>query len=261
MTILDQIIADKIKEVAHRKSLFPTSYWEASPLFDRNTTSLANKLRNQNIGILAEHKRRSPSKQNINSSLTVTDVAEGYEKAGASGMSVLTDGKYFGGSLEDLVQARSVTHFPLLRKEFIIHEYQLIEAKAHGADVILLIAAVLTTQEIKQLSTCAKSLGLEVLLEVHNEAELKKSLMPTLDLLGVNNRNLKTFEVSLETSKNLADKIPNDFVKVSESGISKVEAIQELIHYGYKGFLIGEQFMKSENPGESAQVFIKQLES
>ncbi|MFZ9074360.1 MAG: indole-3-glycerol phosphate synthase TrpC [Flavobacteriaceae bacterium] len=261
MTILDQIIADKIKEVAHRKSLFPTSYWEASPLFDRNTTSLANKLRNQNIGILAEHKRRSPSKQNINSSLTVTDVAEGYEKAGASGMSVLTDGKYFGGSLEDLVQARSVTHFPLLRKEFIIHEYQLIEAKAHGADVILLIAAVLTTQEIKQLSTCAKSLGLEVLLEVHNEAELKKSLMPTLDLLGVNNRNLKTFEVSLETSKNLADKIPNDFVKVSESGISKVESIQELAHHGYQGFLIGEQFMKSENPGESAQVFIKQLES
>ena len=261
MTILDQIIADKIKEVAHRKSLFPTSYWEASPLFDRSTTSLANKLRNQTMGIIAEHKRRSPSKQNINSSLTVSDVAQGYEKAGASGMSVLTDGKYFGGSLEDLVQARSVTHFPLLRKEFIIDEYQLIEAKAHGADVILLIAALLTTQEIKQLSTCAKSLGLEVLLEVHNEAELKKSLMPTLDLLGVNNRNLKTFEVSLETSKNLADKIPNDFVKVSESGISKVQSIQELVHHGYQGFLIGEQFMKSENPGETAQAFIKQLES
>jgi len=137
----------------------------------------------------------------------------------------------------------------------------LIEAKAHGTDVILLIAAVLTTQEIKQLSTCAKSLGLEVLLEVHNEAELKKSLMPTLDLLGVNNRNLKTFEVSLETSKNLADKIPNDFVKVSESGISKVQSIQELVHHGYQGFLIGEQFMKSENPGETAQAFIKQLES
>jgi len=259
MSILDQIVADKIKEVAHRKSIFPTNYWEASPLFDRSGFSLATKLRSQTAGIIAEHKRRSPSKQNINQSLSVTEVAQGYEKAGASGMSVLTDGKYFGGSLEDLVQARSVTHFPLLRKEFIIDEYQLIEAKAHGADVVLLIAAVLSTQEIKQLSTTAKSLGLEVLLEVHNESELKKSLMPTLDLLGVNNRNLKTFEVSLETSKNLADKIPNDFVKVSESGISKVEAIQELIHYGYQGFLIGEQFMKSDDPGEAAKIFIKHL--
>ena len=261
MSILDQIIADKKKEVTLRKTLFPTSYWEASPLFERSTNSLTKRLRNSQSGIIAEHKRRSPSKENINSALNVTDVAEGYENAGVCGMSVLTDGKYFGGALEDLNLARAASKLPLLRKEFIIDEYQLIEAKAHGADIILLIAAVLTRKEIQQLSTQAKALGLEVLLEVHNTEELEKSIMPSLDLLGVNNRNLKTFEVSLETSKDLADRIPAEFVKVSESGISQVNAIQDLKNYGYQGFLVGERFMKTTNPGEAAQNFIQQLEA
>lgn len=261
MSILDQIITDKKKEVAHRKMLFPTSYWEASPLFEKSTYSLAERLCNSKSGIIAEHKRRSPSKANINSALNVTDVAEGYENAGVCGMSVLTDGKYFGGALEDLNLARAVSKLPLLRKEFIIDEYQLIEAKAHGADVVLLIAAVLTRDEIHQLSTQAKALGLEVLLEVHNAEELEKSIMPSLDLLGVNNRNLKTFEVSLETSKQLAEYIPSDFVKVSESGISQVNAIQDLKAYGYQGFLVGESFMKTTNPGEAAKNFIQNLEA
>lgn len=260
MSILDRIIADKKKEVNQRKSLFPTAYWEASPLFDRQRNSLSTRLRESKSGLIAEHKRRSPSKQNINSKLTVSEVASDYQTAGACGMSVLTDGKYFGGSLDDLNLARAVTQFPLLRKEFIIDEYQLIEAKAHGADLILLIAAVLTKTEIQQLSTAAQQLNLEVLLEVHNQEELEKSLMPSLDLLGVNNRNLKTFEVSLETSRNLASKIPDEFVKVSESGISEVAAIQELKTYGYQGFLVGENFMKTTHPGAAAKEFITQLE-
>ena len=260
MNILDKIVVDKRKEVTLKKGLIPVRQLENSVLFERETVSLANALRNSPTGIIAEYKRRSPSKAVINHDLTVFDVAKGYEEAGVCGMSVLTDGKYFGGSLDDLLLARSVCKLPLLRKEFIIDEYQLLEAKAHGADVILLIAAILTRAEIQQFSEFAKSLQLDVLLEVHNEAELQKSIMPSLDMIGVNNRNLKTFEVSLETSKALSELIPNDFVKVSESGISSVEAIQELKPYGYQGFLIGENFMKTNNAGKSAKEFIKKLE-
>ena len=259
MNILDKIVIDKRKEVDLRKSLIPTSQLEQSVLFDREAISLANKLKNSTSGIIAEHKRRSPSKSIINNSLNVQDVALGYENAGVCGMSVLTDGKYFGGSLDDLLTARASCNLPLLRKEFIIDEYQILEAKAYGANVILLIAAILTREEIKQFSEFAKSLNLDVLLEVHNEEELHKSVMPSLDMLGVNNRNLKTFEVSLETSKSLSNIIPDDFVKVSESGISSVEAIKALQPYGYKGFLIGENFMKTDNPGASATEFIKSL--
>jgi indole-3-glycerol phosphate synthase len=259
MNILDRIVFDKRKEVSLRKSLIPVKQLEQSVLFDRPENSLANALRNSTSGIIAEHKRRSPSKSEINQDLNVQDIATGYENAGVCGMSVLTDAKYFGGSLDDLLLARASTKFPLLRKEFIIDEYQLLEAKAYGADVILLIAAILTREEIKSLSEFAKSLQLNVLLEVHDEEELQKSIMPSLDMLGVNNRNLKTFEVSLNTSKSLSDLIPNDFVKVSESGISSIEAIKDLKDYGYQGFLIGENFMKTSNPGESAKDFINQL--
>ena len=259
MNILDQIIIDKRREVILKKSIIPISQLENSVLFERKTISLSNNLRNSKSGIIAEHKRRSPSKPNINNSFTVEEVVKGYENAGVCGISVLTDGKYFGGSLDDLLLARASVNIPLLRKEFIVDEYQILEAKAYGADLILLIAAVLTREEIKHLSEFAKALNLEVLLEVHNLEELKKSIMPNLDMIGVNNRNLKTFEVSLEFSKQLAAKIPNDFVKVSESGISSIEAIQELKPYGYKGFLIGETFMKTDNAGLAASEFIKNL--
>ena len=261
MDILERIVKDKRKEVNLRKQLIPVSQLEQSVLFERETISLAKNLRNSKSGIIAEHKRRSPSKSVINQSLNVQDVAIGYENAGVCGMSVLTDGKYFGGSLDDLLTARSSCNLPLLRKEFIIDEYQILEAKAYGADVILLIAAILTKDEIKLFSELAKSLNLDVLLEVHNEEELHKSIMPSIDMLGVNNRNLKTFEVSLETSKTLSQHIPNDFVKISESGISNIEAIKTLQPFGYQGFLIGENFMKTDNPGESAIKFIKALES
>lgn len=261
MNILDKIVFDKRNEVTLRKSLIPMSQLEQSVLFNKETFSLANRLRNSKTGIIAEHKRRSPSKSVINQSLNVQDVAKGYDNANVCGMSVLTDNKYFGGSLDDLLLARASCNLPLLRKEFIIDEYQIIEAKSYGADVILLIAAILSREEIKQFSELAKSLQLDVLLEVHNEEELHKSIMPSLDMLGVNNRNLKTFEVSLETSKALSKTIPDDFVKVSESGISSVNAIKELQPYGYKGFLIGENFMKTDNPGASASEFINKLEN
>jgi indole-3-glycerol phosphate synthase len=259
MNILDKITLDKRKEVELRKSLIPVSQLEQSVLFERQTVSLANNLRNSTSGIIAEHKRRSPSKSVINNNLNVQDVAKGYEDAGVCGMSVLTDGKYFGGSLDDLLTARASCNLPLLRKEFIIDEYQMLEAKAYGADVILLIAAILTRNEIKQFSEFAQRLHLDVLLEVHNEEELQKSIMPSLDMLGVNNRNLKTFEVSLDISKSLSSQIPDEFVKVSESGISNIEAIKELQPFGYQGFLIGENFMKTDNPGASATEFIKGL--
>lgn len=260
MTILDRIIIDKRKEVELRQSLISATDLEHYPLFGRDTISVSERIQHSASGIIAEHKRRSPSKAVINQGLNVQDVAKGYEEAGVCGMSVLTDSKYFGGSLDDLIVARASNQLPILRKDFTISDYQIIEAKAHGADIILLIAAVLTKEEIKQYSELAQSLGLEVLLEVHNEEELHKSIMPSINLFGVNNRNLKTFEVSLETSKFLSTLIPDEFIKVSESGISNVAAIKELKTYGYQGFLIGENFMKTDNPGESATQFINQLE-
>jgi len=259
MNILDKIIIDKQREVVLKKSIIPVSQLESSVFFERKTISLSQKLKTSSTGIIAEHKRRSPSKSVINHSFTVEEVVKGYEHAGACGISVLTDGKYFGGSLDDLLLARASVNIPLLRKEFIVDEYQILEAKAFGADLILLIAAVLTREEIKSLSQFAKKLGLEVLLEVHNQEELEKSIMPTLDMIGVNNRNLKTFEVSLDFSKQLAPQIPDDFVKVSESGISSIEAISELRPYGYSGFLIGENFMKTDNAGKAAKDFINKL--
>ena len=259
MNILDKIIADKRLEVELKKSIIPVSQLENSVLFNSRTNSLSKLLKHSTSGIIAEHKRKSPSKQTINSSFTVEEVVKGYQNAGVCGISVLTDMKYFGGSLDDLLLARASVTIPLLRKEFIIDEYQLLEAKANGADVILLIAAVLTRQEIKHLSEFAQSLGLEVLLEVHNEEELYKAIMPSLNMIGVNNRNLKTFEVNLNYSKELANFIPKEFVKVSESGISNVSDIKELQPYGYQGFLIGENFMKTENVGLTASKFIKQL--
>ena len=258
-SILDRIVTDKHTEVALRKQLIPIKQLEHSVLFEHQSPSLSTRLINSTSGLITEHKRRSPSKDCINQNLNVQDVAKGYETAGACGMSVLTDMKYFGGSLEDLLNSRASCEIPLLRKEFIIDTYQIIEAKAYGADVILLIAAILSRDEIQAFSRLAQSLGMEVLLEIHNEDELQKSIMPSLNMIGVNNRNLKTFEVSLETSKTLSGLIPDEFVKISESGIRTVEDIKSLQPYGYKGFLIGESFMKTENPGAAAADFINLL--
>jgi len=258
MNILDKIVVDKRREVDAKQSLFPIEFLQKSPLFLRKPASLSKRIKSGS-GIISEFKRRSPSKQVINHTSSVIDVVMGYEKAGVSGISVLGDTKYFGGGLDDLIQTRNAVDIPILRKEFIIDPYQLYEAKAYGADAILLIAAILSKREINDFSKLAHQLNLEVLLEIHNEEELKKSDLSFVDMVGVNNRNLKTFEVSLDTSKTLSKLIPENKIKISESGISTVEAIKELKQYGFQGFLIGENFMKTDNPGNAAIKFLRKL--
>ena len=256
MTILEKINAYKRLEVASKKGVFPISLLEQSFYFQKEKISLAKAIKNSSTGIIAEHKRKSPSKSVINDKILLPEVVKGYELAGASGISILTDTQFFGGSLDDLLLARKTVSLPILRKEFIVEEY---EAKASGADAILLIAASLSKQEIRDFSILAKQLQLDVLVEIHNEAELEKSVHATVDIIGVNNRNLKTFEVSIENSIRLSEKIPSEFVKISESGINSVENVKELKKYGFEGFLIGEHFMKTENPGNALKDFISKL--
>lgn len=260
MNILDQIVADKKDEVASRKSLYPVKLLEQSTFFGGKPVSLKKYIRREDkVGIIAEFKRKSPSKGLINGKASVERTSIGYMQAGASGLSILTDTKYFGGKNEDLTTSRSFNFCPILRKDFIIDEYQIIESKSIGADVILLIAACLQPEELKNLGAFAHSLGLEVLLEVHNEEELNRSLNEHIDLLGVNNRNLQTFETTIETSKALVSKIPNDFVKVSESGISDPMVVVDLLDHGFEGFLIGESFMRKGSPEKACSDFIKQV--
>lgn len=247
MNILETITDYKRGEVARRKKEWPVARLEKERFFNRETYSLKKfLLSDRKTGIIAEYKRKSPSKGIINNRDSVEAVTRAYFSYGASGISVLTDHEFFGGSLDDLVAARD-NSLPLLRKDFMLDEYQLIEAKAFGADVILLIAACLSPHEVKSLSAAAKNLGLEVLLELHDETELGH-LCDTVDLVGVNNRNLKTFAVNLEHSVALAGQIDDKFIKVAESGINDVKNIHYLKQFGFRGFLIGEYFMKQENP-------------
>lgn len=259
MNILDQIILDKRREVELKKKVLPVSQLEKSELFGQEKISLSQNLIKSETGLILEHKRRSPSKSTIQNGKTVEEVVKGYQTSGACAVSVLTDAKYFGGSVDDLLLARAVLDIPILRKDFTIDEYQIIEAKSIGANAILLIASVLDKKEIDKFSLLAKSLGMEVLLEVHNLQELQNSMTEHVDMIGVNNRNLKTFEVSIQISKELSKEIPNDFVKISESGISNPETVDELKKFGYKGFLIGENFMKTDNPGLSAREFLSKI--
>lgn len=261
MTILDKIIERKKTEVAQAKAEVTLEALYSYPLFTRTCYSLRESVLDPNrTGIIAEYKRASPSKGIINAKATVQEVVTGYQNAGASAISVLTDTDFFRGSLADLSQAREVLQIPLLRKEFIIDTYQIAEAKAYGADIILLIAACLTPSEVQAFSQYAKSLGLHVLLEVHNEEELLSNIFDSVDAIGVNNRNLKDFVVSLDHSYDLVHKIPNQFIKVSESGISDPTTINELKKAGFHAFLIGENFMKTANPAQSIQDFVTKIE-
>jgi len=260
MNILDQIIEHKKKEVAERKELYPVKFLEQSIYFGTEPVSLKKYIqREDKSGIIAEIKRKSPSKGVINPHVSVERTSIGYMQAGASALSVLTDKQFFGGSNDDLTIARKYNFCPILRKDFTIDEYQIVEAKSIGADAILLIAAVLDSSRLKSLATFAHTFGLEVLLEVHNEEELKKSLDAGADLMGVNNRDLKTFQLSIEVSKRLASMIPNGVVKVSESGIESVDAILDLKTYGYEGFLMGQNFMQHSRPEAAAKDFIDDL--
>ena len=258
MNILEKIIEHKRVEVARRIKDWPVSVLEQERFFNRQTLSLKKfLLDSRKTGIIAEYKRKSPSKGIINNRDSVEAVTKAYNGYGASGLSILTDYEFFGGSLDDLVAARD-NQLPLLRKDFMIEEYQLIEAKAFGADVILLIAACLSPLQVQTLSATAKGLGLEVLLELHDETELDH-ICDTVDLVGVNNRNLKNFEVNLEHSVRLAQQIDEKFIKIAESGINDVKNIQYLKQYGFQGFLIGEHFMKQESPMMAFKEFSYQL--
>jgi indole-3-glycerol phosphate synthase len=258
MNILETIIEHKKIEVAERKKVIPQQVLMETQQFNKKCFSLIESLtREGSTGIIAEFKRKSPSKGFINEHANVVEVTRGYTQAGAACLSVLTDTNFFGGSIADLVDAR-VNNIPILRKDFIIDEYQIAEAKAMGADVILLIAACLTPSEVQSLAKYAMAIGLEVLLELHDEIELSHICDETI-LVGINNRNLKDFKVDIDASLRMAKLISNDKIKIAESGISDVSMIHTFKNAGFKGFLIGEMFMKEANPALAFDNFVQNL--
>lgn len=260
MDILQKITAYKKEEVAKMRSEVSLEKLVKSPQFKRTPISLMKTLLDSNsTGIIAEFKRQSPSKGIINDTADIAQVTQEYLSAGVAAQSILTDNHFFGGTVLDLIKAREVNKAaPILRKDFIVDAFQIIEAKAIGADVILLIAACLTKQQVKDFGNLATDLGLEVLYEVHSLEELEKIELEN-KIIGINNRNLKTFKVDLENSISLANQIPSTCIKVSESGISDPKIVMGLKEYGFKGFLIGEHFMKTDNPGQACKKFINQL--
>jgi len=247
MNILDIIVHQKIKQVAERKVKNPLSVLEKSKYYQRETFSLSDFITaDDRSGVIAEFKRKSPSKPEINLDADVQLITSGYDKAKASGLSVLTDEEFFGGGSEYLTQAREVNDIPVLRKDFIIDTYQIHEAKAIGADAILLIAEILTKEQVSELSKVANDLGLEVLMELHDASQVDK-ISDNVNVVGVNNRNLKTFKTNIQSSLDIIEILP-DICKISESGIHSVDQMLELYAAGYNGFLIGERFMASEDP-------------
>jgi len=260
MNILDKIIEHKKMEVAAAKAAVTLRQLQQSGNFNRPVFSLKKFLLDETkTGIIAEFKRQSPSKGMINDKVTVEEVTAAYTRHGASALSVLTDQQFFGGSTEDVLRAR-VHNIPILRKDFIIDAYQIAEARAMGADVILLIAACLTPQQVKELAAYANSLQLEVLLELHAEEELAHVCDETA-IVGINNRDLKTFSVDINRSIALSKRIPADKIKIAESGINNIETIRIFKNEGYHGFLIGENFMKQPDPAVAFAEFVKQLKN
>lgn len=256
--ILMEIIESKRITLREQKKAVPPQLLEDGAMEERKMFSMRQALANSSAGIIAEFKRKSPSKGWINRDATPEEVTMAYEANGASALSILTDTPYFGGDLKDLRNARSGVNIPILRKDFIIDEYQLYQAKIVGADAVLLIAAALEKEECCQLAGKAHELGLEVLLEIHSEKELEY-VDSSIDMVGVNNRNLGTFVTDVENSFRLASMLPKEILLVSESGISSPETVKRLREASFRGFLIGENFMKTENPGEALGTFIKQL--
>jgi indole-3-glycerol phosphate synthase len=259
MKILDNIISDKKIEIETLSKVVSISDLEKQKDFTKQSKSLKESIKKSKSGIICEFKRKSPSNEKINYKSNISEVINGYEKAGAVGVSILTNKKYFDGSLSDINEVKNSIDIPILRKEFIISEYQIVESKSIGADAILLIASILDKEEIKNYSSLAKSLGLEVLLEIHSIDELNKISNTDVDIIGVNNRNLDTLDINIENSIEMFENIPSEFIKISESGISKVSDIIELKNCGFDGFLIGESFMKTEDPGLSLSKFIRKV--
>lgn len=259
MNIIEKIIEVKRKLLSIKRSQFPIDYLEKSRYFNRETFSLSRKISKKSIlGIIAEFKRKSPSKGLLNKyNLPVEKVIIGYKKAGVIGISILTDFSYFKGKEQDVLKARRIIQLPLLFKDIIIDEYQVILAKAIGADVILLIAEVLSKKKIRTLIQTAKSVGLEVLMELHSEREIYK-INEEILMIGVNNRDLRSFAIKIDSSVELSKRIPN-VIKISESGISNSNQITFLNKKGFNGFLIGENFMRTEDPGKLCEQLIKKI--
>lgn len=258
MTILDKIIVRKRLEIARHQEAVSLDKLKAIELPDRQPVSFRQALLASDTGIIAEFKRKSPSKGWIHPGARPECVVPAYERDGAAAASILTDGPFFGGALGDLRCARSLVSLPLLRKDFIIDEYQLYQARALGADVVLLIAAALTPALVARFARKAHELGLEVLLEVHTEEELG-CLCPEIDVVGINNRNLKTFVTDVETSFCLGEKLPAGTVCISESGLSSAGTVKQLQAAGFRGFLMGENFMKEPDPGRALSDFVDRL--
>lgn len=259
MTILDKIITNKKNEVAQLEQTVPLQDLYAYEHYKRTPISISRQLNMPGAtGIISEFKRMSPSKGIINSDADPVEVTSGYEKAGASAVSILTDQDFFGGSNQDILRCRPNLNIPVLRKEFIISTYQIHEAKALGADLILLIAACLTHAEVKEYATLANNLGLEVLLELHDEEEIDH-VCDDVQLVGINNRSLKTFQVDIARSLKMAESLPSDKIKVAESGIDDPSQVKLFRENGYKGFLIGENFMKTNNPAGALKTFIENI--
>lgn len=262
MNILEEIVAQKAKEVAQNKALKPIKLLEKSLFFDTDVVSMTAYLRRSDkAGIIAEIKRSSPSSGRFKGHIDVEKLSIGYMQAGATALSVLTDQRYFDGSNHDLSTARKFNYCPILRKDFILDEYQIVEAKSIGADCILLIAACLTAERCKQLAAFAQHLGLEVLLEIHRKAEIESHINPFINLVGVNNRNLENFETSIEHSIEMVEFLPKEMVKISESGITQASQVNRLREHGYEGFLIGSYFMSQAHPDRACRLLIDDLQT
>lgn len=258
MNVLQQIVARKKREVEERKTLYPVQLLERSIHFKAPTVSMKKYVKDPSkSGIIAEFKRKSPSHPDINPYADIRKVSTGYMRAGASALSILTDETGFGGKNEDLTTARLFNYCPILRKDFVIDEYQVLEARSIGADCILLIAEVLAKKEVQGLTALAQQLGMEVLLEMHSLDQLEK-VIPDIDLIGVNNRNLKTLKINLKTALQAAEQLPNDKVKIAESGIQSAVEMEQLKKAGFDGFLIGQTFMEKPDPVKACKQFIDQ---
>ncbi|WP_343686950.1 indole-3-glycerol phosphate synthase TrpC [Chryseobacterium gleum] len=257
MTILDKIIERKKEEVASAQSKMHLDHLKDSALFRRKTISLKESIKNKS-GIIAEFKRQSPSKGIINNNAEPLEVVSAYEKFGASGISILTDHDFFGGNLNDVLSVRNEINIPILRKDFMIDEYQFYEAKSIGADVVLLIASCLSPAQVQEFTDLAHELKMEVLLEIHTEDELKH-FNSKIHLVGINNRNLKDFKVDLQHSVQLKNQLPKGVLSVAESGIYSLEDFQFLKEKGFDSFLMGEYFMKNTNPAKAFEEFASQI--
>lgn len=257
MTLLELIINQKLEEITEAKRRTSLEKLKASPFFSRESLSLKKTLKSK-TGIIAEFKRKSPSKGLINAEAKVFEVAPEYEQYGASAISILTNNEFFGGSSNDIESVRLEIQIPILRKDFILDPYQIFESKAIGADLILLIAACLSAAQVEEYTSLAHELGLEVLLEIHSEEELDH-LNKDIDLVGINNRNLHDFKVDLDHSIRLKDSLPKGILSIAESGISSKENFLFLKEKGFDGFLMGEYFMKHPSPGLAFNEFVNPI--